>query len=184
MYERYKEEARRAIFFSSWEAKQAGSAYIKPEHLLLGLTHDADSKANQLFALSIHVENFRTQLAAQASIKSSTSVDLPLSNPSKRVLAYAAEEADQMASKVIGNEHLLLGLLREKKSDVPDALAAIGIDLRSARNRIRQELALPILEREPELKETAPKFLRLIATPLLLIGTIALIYWIFRLVSP
>jgi hypothetical protein len=67
---------------------------------------------------------------------------------------------------------------------VPDALAAVGIDLRSARNRIRQELALPILEREPELKETTPKFLRLIAISLLLIGVIALIYWIFRLVIP
>lgn len=89
-----------------------------------------------------------------------------------------------MANKAIGNEHLLLGLLREKKSDVPDALAAVGIDLRSARNRIRQELALPILEREPELKETTPKFLRLIAISLLLIGVIALIYWIFRLVIP
>jgi ATP-dependent Clp protease ATP-binding subunit ClpC len=183
MFERYREDARRAIYFARWEAQQSGSPYIEEEHIFLGLTHDADSKANQLFALSIHAENLRTQSAAQTSIKSSTSVDLPLSNPSKRVLAHAAEEADRLGSKPIGTEHLLLGLLRENKSSVPETLATAGIDLRSARNRIRQELRLPIPEREPELKETAPKSLRLIATPLLLIVVLALVYLIFRLVS-
>jgi ATP-dependent Clp protease ATP-binding subunit ClpC len=46
--------------------------------------------------------------------KTLTSVHLPLSNESKRVLAYAAEEAERLGSKHIGSEHLLLGLLREK----------------------------------------------------------------------
>ena len=69
MFERYEEEARRAIFFAAWEARQAGSVYIEPEHLLLSLTHDADSKANQLFSLAAHVENFRRQLRSHASCK-------------------------------------------------------------------------------------------------------------------
>src|ERR1044072_1412096 len=47
--------------------------------------------------------------------KVSTSVDLPLSNECKRVLAYAAEEAERLSHKHIGTEHLLLGLLREEK---------------------------------------------------------------------
>jgi ATP-dependent Clp protease ATP-binding subunit ClpC len=115
MFERYREDARRAIFFSRWEAQQSGSAYIEPEHLLLSLAHDADSKANQLFALSSHPDNFRRQLRPHPPTKSSTFVDLPLSNTSKRVLTYAAQEADRLASNPIGTEHLLLGLLREKK---------------------------------------------------------------------
>lgn len=51
MFERYREDAKRAIFFARWEAQQSGSAYIEAEHVLLGLTHDADSKVNQLFGL-------------------------------------------------------------------------------------------------------------------------------------
>lgn len=39
-----------------------------------------------------------------------------MSNESKRVLAYAAEEAERLAHRHIGTEHLLLGLLREKPS--------------------------------------------------------------------
>src|SRR5689334_8028216 len=136
MVERYREDAIRAIFFARWEAQQAGSSYIKAKHILLRLTHDANSKANQLFALSAHVEAFRTPLKPYASIQSSTSKDLPFSNASKRILAYTDEEAERLDSRLIGTEHLLLGLLRERQSPVPQALAKAGIDLRSAK-RIR-----------------------------------------------
>src|ERR1051326_463948 len=106
MFERYTENARRAIFFARWEAQQTGSPYIEPIHVLLGLTHDTDSKANQLFSLSAHAENFREQLKPHSATKHSASVDLPLSNPSKRILAYAAQEADNLASQPMGTEHL------------------------------------------------------------------------------
>jgi len=183
MVERYREDAIRAIFFARWEAQQAGSSYIEAKHILLGLADDADSKANQLFVLSAHVEAFRTPLKPYASIQSSTSKDLPFSNASKRVLAYAAEEADKMASTPIGTEHLFLGLLREKKSDVPETLAKAGIDLRSARNRIRKAQDLPITEREPDGRETSLRPLRPFAAFALLVVTLSLLYLIFRLVN-
>jgi ATP-dependent Clp protease ATP-binding subunit ClpC len=182
MFERYREDARRAIFFARWEAQQSGSAYIEPAHLLLSLTHDADSKVNQLFSLAAHAENFRKQLRLHASTKLSTSVDFPLSNPGKHVLAYTAEEAGRLSSTPIGTEHLLLGLLREKSSDVVAALAAVGIDLHSARNRIRQECNLPLLEREPEREPASRRMLRPFAAFMLLILVLLLIYAIFRLV--
>lgn len=180
MFERYREETRRAVFFARWEAQQSGSAYIEPAHLLLSLTHEAESKANQLFALSAYTENFREQLVVRSPAKRSASVDLPLSNAGKRVLAYTAEEAERLASKPIGTEHLLLGLLREKKSDVPEALAGVGIDLHSARNRIRQECNLS-LEREPEREASSRKALRPFAAFLLLLVVLSLIYLIVRL---
>jgi len=188
MYERFRQDARRAVFFADREARQAGSPYLEPEHLLLGLTHEADSKANQLFALSSHTENFREQLVVHSSAKRSASVDLPLSNTCKRVLTCAVDEADQLESVLIGTEHLLLGLLRENKSKVPAVLAIAGIDLRSARNRIRQELGLPVLNRE--LETTAEheqadnkKSRRPLAAFLLLIALLVVIYLILRLVN-
>jgi ATP-dependent Clp protease ATP-binding subunit ClpC len=183
MFERYREDARRAIFLARWEAQQSGSVYIEPEHLLLGLTHDADCKANQLFSLTTHAADFRKQVKLHASAKSRTSVDLPLSNASKRILAYTAEEAERLASKPIGTEHLLLGLLRERKSDVPAALAAVGIDLHSARNRIREAQGLPILDSELDDKETFLLPMRPFAVFALLIVTLSLLYLIFRLVK-
>ena len=181
MFERYRQDARRAIFFARWESQQAGSGYIEPEHLLLSLTHDADSKANQLFSLAAHVESFRQQLGLHACEKSSASVDLPLSYTGKRILAYAAQEADRLASKPIGTEHLLLGLVREKSSAVLAALAEVGIDLHSARNRIRQDRGLPILDRESDSKENLLKFLRPFGAFMLLVVVSSLICLIVRL---
>src|SRR5579864_1029293 len=190
MYERYAEEARRAIFFSLWEARQVGSVYIEPGHLLLSLTHDVNNKANQLFSLTTHAQDFRKQVKLHASAKSTTSEDLPLSNASKRILAYTAEEAERLNSRSIGTEHLLLGLLREKKSDVPAVLAAAGIDLQSARNRIREDRGLPIfdsetlpiVDSETRDKDIPVKSLRPFAVFVLLVLVLLLIYAIFRLV--
>jgi len=185
MFERYKEETRRAIFFSIWEARQASSAYIEPEHLLLSLTHEAGCKANQLFALAAHTDDFRNQLGLPLRAEQTPkSRDLPLSNSGKRVLAYTAEEAERLSSMPIGTEHLLLGLLREKKSAVAAALADAGVDLHSARNRIREDLGVPSVEQEPEPDTEAGsrKSLRPFAAFFLLVIVLSLIYVIVRLV--
>ena len=63
--------------------------------------------------------------------------DLPLTNEGKRVLAFAVEEADRASNKKIGTEHLLLGLLREKKSLAAQILDERGVRLES----VRKELA-------------------------------------------
>jgi ATP-dependent Clp protease ATP-binding subunit ClpC len=56
-------------------------------------------------------------------------VDLPLSHECKRVLAYAAEEAERLSHKHIGTEHLLLGLLREEKCFASEILHERGLRL-------------------------------------------------------
>jgi ATP-dependent Clp protease ATP-binding subunit ClpC len=187
MFERYREDARRAIYFAAWEARQSASTYIKTEHLLFGLIHDADSKTNQLFNLAAHAETFRKKLAvplAAPPLESPNLGDIPLSNASKRVLAYTAEEAYRVGSNPIGTEHLLLGLLREGQSGVPEALAAVGVDLRSARGRIRQDMGVKHIPERVPGREAAPlKSLRPFAAFSLLLVVLSLIYLIYRLVS-
>jgi len=62
----------------------------------------------------------------------STSVDLPLSQASKRALLYAAEECERLQHEHIDTGHQVLGLLRE---DGPEAacLKANGIELEGLR---------------------------------------------------
>jgi ATP-dependent Clp protease ATP-binding subunit ClpA len=52
------------------------------------------------------------------------------------VLAYAAEEAERLAHKHIGTEHLLLGLLREKKSFAAQLLNEEGVTLERTRENV------------------------------------------------
>src|SRR5437899_8829347 len=117
MFERYTEKAQRVIFFARYEASQFGSPYIETEHLLLGLLHEDKALTFRFLRSHASVESIRKQIEGHITIreKLSTSVDLPLSNEYKRVLAYAAEEAERLSHKHVGTEHLLLGLLREEK---------------------------------------------------------------------
>src|SRR5262249_48673928 len=67
------------------------------------------------------------------------SVDLPLSNECKRVLAFAAEESERLSNRHIGPEHLLLGLLREKKCFAAEILGERGVRLESVREELRRD---------------------------------------------
>jgi ATP-dependent Clp protease ATP-binding subunit ClpC len=138
MFERYTEKARRAIFFSRYEASQFGSPYIETEHLLLGVLREDKALTHRFLHGLGSVESIRKQIENATTIreKVSTSVDLPLSDESRRVLVYAADEADKLAHKQIGTEHLLLGLLCEEKSFAGQLLHEHGVRLERARDEL------------------------------------------------
>ena len=156
MFERYTEKARRVIFFARYEASQFGSPYIETEHLLLGLLREDKALTNRFLRSHASVESIRKQIEGHTTIreKVSTSVDLPLSNECKRVLAYAAEEAERLSHRHIGTEHLLLGLLREEKCFAAEILHERGLRLATIREelaRTSQEKAQPQRQRESSL---------------------------------
>lgn len=138
MFERYTEKARRVIFFARYEASQFGSPYIETEHLLLGLLREDKALTNRFLRSHASIESIRKQIEGKTTIrdKVSTSVDLPLSLECKRVLAYAAEEAERLSHKHIGTEHLLLGLLREDKSFAAEILHERGLRLSTLREEL------------------------------------------------
>ncbi|HME00854.1 MAG TPA: Clp protease N-terminal domain-containing protein [Terriglobia bacterium] len=143
MFERLTEGARRTIFFSRYEASQLGSPEITPEHLLLGLLREAKVLLGD-FLPAHRGEDIRRQIEEQsppAGEKLSTSVDMPLSSASKKVLDRAAEEADRLKDATIGNEHLflgLLGLVGEERYPATEILRGYGLELTKVRGEIEQ----------------------------------------------
>lgn len=137
MFERYTEKARRVIFFSRYEASQFGSPYIETEHILLGILREDKEISGRMLPVGAALL-IRKQIEARGPRGpiSSTAVDLPLSNESKRVLTYAEEEAKRLDHKWIGSNHLFLGLLCEKTSFGAQLLEGHGIDLEKARQQI------------------------------------------------
>ena len=112
MFERYTERARRVLFFARYEASQLGSISIETEHLLLGLIREGKGLTSRIFARShLSLENIRKEIEGRTVFreKVSTSVEIPFSAETKRVLQFAAEEADRLLHNYIGTEHLLLG---------------------------------------------------------------------------
>jgi hypothetical protein len=62
MFERYTEEARRAIFFARAESLFRKAPAISVQDLLLGLTREKKSRANYISELSSHAAEFRLHL--------------------------------------------------------------------------------------------------------------------------
>jgi ATP-dependent Clp protease ATP-binding subunit ClpA len=141
MFERYTEGARRTVFFARYEASNFSSAYIETEHLLLGLLREDKALIRRL-SPSLEYDSVQKEVAAhtnvekESTMRSSAGSDLPLSNESKRVLLYSAEEADRLNHRHIGTQHLLLALLREKKFPSARLLTQHGAHLDSLRKRV------------------------------------------------
>src|SRR5213595_815628 len=146
MFERYTERARRVIFFARYEASQFGSTTIETEHLLLGLIREDKNLTNRFLRNHSSIESIRKEIEGRTTIreKVSTSIDLPLSSECKRILAYAAEEAERLNHRHIGTEHLLLGILREEKCVAAEILHERGLRL----NAIREELARSVVDQQ------------------------------------
>jgi hypothetical protein len=138
MFERYTEKARRVIFFARYEASHYGSGAIETEHLLLGLVRE-DLRIVLLLPGASY-ESVRQQIDVRTATRETipTSVDIPLSNQSRRVLKFAAEEARGLNHHHIGTEHLLLGLLREKNCFGAQILQQGGAELAKLRRQIEK----------------------------------------------
>jgi ATP-dependent Clp protease ATP-binding subunit ClpA len=142
MFERYTEKARRVIFFARYEASEFGDPLIEPKFLLLGLLRESPQVVTRwLDKQTDWPAAFRTEIAQSLEVKPHlpTSVDLPLSDDAKRVLAYAAEEAQRLGHQHIGTEHLFLGLLREPESYVGKMLHNFGVNIHIVRETLAKE---------------------------------------------
>jgi len=145
MFERYTEKARRVLFFARYEASTFGSPYIETEFLLLGLLRESKHAVTRWLGegdwQTILREEVRKRCYGGETIP--ISVDLPLSNESKRVLAYAAEEVERLGHHMIGTEHLFLGLLRESQSGAAQMLIERGVEINTVREAVAKDGAEP-----------------------------------------
>ncbi len=82
------------------------------------------------------------------------------------ILAYSREEAARLASRSVGPEHLLLGILRMKDGPVIDVFNRLNLNLSSIKteleDRVREdEIRQPIYTNELVLNEKASNILKL-----------------------
>ena len=144
MFERYTEQARRALFFARYEAFQRGSPDIETEHLLLALFRDEQSVTARVFARAgVSLTEIQRQVESRTSQHAplSDSSEVPFSNAARRVLRHAAQEADRLLHNRVGTEHLLLGLFREERSTAAAILNGLGLRLATVRDQIVEMLS-------------------------------------------
>lgn len=162
MFERYTEKARRVIFFSRYEASQYGSSRIETEHLLLGLLREDKALANRFLRGHGSIESIRKHIEGHTPARErlSTSVELLFSEQVKRVLRYAVEEAERMAHKHIGTEHLLVGLLREERCFAAEILQERGLRLSTLREELTRSQSEKVTSARPRETSLLSEFSR------------------------
>jgi ATP-dependent Clp protease ATP-binding subunit ClpA len=114
LFARYSPRARRVIFYSVHYARQAGSGYIEPEHILEGLLLEdpkffnivLPEKADLVKELKDELATWRGSPSPQTEKR-----DLPLSPTAKKVVAAAGIEQHRLGHSNIATQHLLLALV-------------------------------------------------------------------------
>jgi hypothetical protein len=148
MFERYSEKARRTIFFARYEAGSLGSKNIHLPHLLLGLLRESPF-VRELFKPHA-VEAIRERLRRERQdAPLATTVDIPLSAESKRVLTLAAQEADSHSHPQINCKHLFAGLLQFPSSPMADFLSEEAGDPQELLRQVRINLERDFTETPP-----------------------------------
>ena len=111
--------AKKVLELSLREAIQLGHNYIGTEHILLGLIREGEGVAAQALAsLGVSLEAARQQVEEIAG-RGSRQVPghIPFTPRAKKVLELSLREAMHLGRNYIGTEHILLGLIREGKSE-------------------------------------------------------------------
>ncbi|MHC4992758.1 MAG: Clp protease N-terminal domain-containing protein, partial [Planctomycetota bacterium] len=160
MFEKFTEKAKRILFLARYEASQQGSKQIGTEHILLGLLKEGEESTRELFTrANVSIDLLQAELERRGPIreKLSTSVEIPFSEETKKILQFAEEEAERLMHPNIGTEHVLLGLLRLEDSPAGRILAERGMRLYAVREdavNIYKRRALPKKKKEtPFLNE-------------------------------
>ena len=158
MFEKYNEKARRALFFARYEASKLGSRVIEAEHVLLGIIREGEETVINLFShFDVKPDEVRREIEGERVFveRVSSTADLPLSEETKKVLAYAAHEAENMGHQAVGSEHLLIGILRVETCLAMRVLTQAGLDLFA----VREEVTNMAREREAQQQKKELPFL-------------------------
>src|SRR5262245_10610654 len=139
MFEKYNEKARRALFFARYEASKLGSRVIESEHILLGILREGEETVSEIFRrFQVKPEDIRREIEGERVFveRISSTAELPLSEESKKILAYAAHEAESMLHAAVGSEHLLVGILRVEGCTALRVLSQHGFDVYTLREEV------------------------------------------------
>jgi ATP-dependent Clp protease ATP-binding subunit ClpC len=158
MYERYTEQARRALYFARYEAHQAGLPVADTEHVLVGLVVVESPVLKEILSRArIALEDVRGELETSRPAEFAVAAGSPpgWSRDVRLLLEkYSPEECERTAGLRVGVEHIFLGLLRLEDSAAGRFLADRGITLALARERVALGVKRQSAEKADRKKES------------------------------
>ncbi|MGE4317724.1 MAG: ATP-dependent Clp protease ATP-binding subunit [Deferribacterales bacterium] len=139
MFELFTDRARRVIIFAREASEKLMQSSIDTEHILMGLLRERSGIASEIFTRrGIDVTMLMNDVTSMSEKGRNLMIkgSLPFSPNGKNVLDYAVDEAKILNTKYVNTEHILLGLLKEKKGKASMILSKLGLEIVSLREEI------------------------------------------------
>lgn len=138
MFERFTQEAIKAIMLAQEEARRLGHNFVGTEQILLGLMGEGTGIAAKVLAeMSVNLKDVRREVEKIIGRGSGfVPTEIPFTPRVKRILEAALNEARQLGHDYIGTEHILLGLIQDNEGVAAKVLQDLGIDRSKLRTQV------------------------------------------------
>jgi ATP-dependent Clp protease ATP-binding subunit ClpC len=154
---RFSQNAREAIDVAQAAVRRGQGNQLGTEHLLLGLLAQQEGVVQRVFnelGLDLGPARTKTNDAVKRNELSRTSTALEQIYPTpraKRALELAAEESEKLGDAYVGDQHLLLGLIREDEGSASMVLREVGLTEDKARSALSKlRVSGPYAGADPE----------------------------------
>jgi ATP-dependent Clp protease ATP-binding subunit ClpC len=123
---KYSDRITRILGYSKEEALRLNNDYIGPEHLMLGLIRDGESRAIDVLRRKFYVNIPSIKEVLERTVRDSgttlLSTDIALNKQSTTIMRLAVLEARLMKSEESDAEHMLLAILKQNDNTVARVL--------------------------------------------------------------
>ena len=123
------QDLNKALEYSLEEAHRLGNPVINPEHLLLGMIRNKDSKGMQCL-LKLNVNTAMLKYVIENRIRQENALpdkeSVSLSTKSEKILRMGVLEARGLKSEAIDTDHILLAILRDNDNLASEVLGQEG----------------------------------------------------------
>ncbi len=160
----FTNRVQKVIRFSKEEAMRLGHDHIGTEHLTLGVIKEGEGIAIKILKnLGCDLDKLKKAIedATAPSGGTMTIGNLPLSKRAEKALKMTYIEAKNFNNDVIGTEHLILSILKEKDCLAAQILLTFNIDYAACYNELENILAgkpssPPAPKQQPAKKTKTP----------------------------
>lgn len=143
----YTERAKAVLAIAQEEAKYFKHRSVGSEHLLLALVIEQQGIAGKtLRQMNANENDIREEIEHMTGYGSMQSYPegsyLPYSPRAKQILIFADDEAKRFNAKLVGTEHILLGLLRDDEILASHILVNLGLSLPKMRQLLLKKMGV------------------------------------------
>lgn len=149
-YDYFSESANRILQLASEEATRLGHDHVRTEHLLLGLIKSEGLATKVLQSLGVDLVNLFSDIESLIGRGKGSPKKLTLSPRAKKALELAYQAARELGFNYVGEEHILLGIIREGESIAAQALQKRKVNF----DKVAREI---VSEAEKAIGPSGPK---------------------------